>query len=136
MRRWATITMSATGTVATIGSRQDLAPWHLVLPPEQRNRDRYGLSLGAEGERQGKQKFVPAVQEGQDRGRHHARESDRQEDFVERLQTARAIDERSFLDFWRKLTEKSGQQPDAERRGERQVRQHEPRIRIDEMNFT
>ena len=56
----------------------------------------------------------------------------RQHDVDERAQTRRAVEHGGLLEVGRKLPEKSGEQPDRERRRERHIGEHEPRASVEQ----
>ena len=133
IRRWNASTSSATGAVATIGRREDLAPRHLILSTQQRDRDRHGLPLRPEREREREEEFVPAVHEGEDRGGRESRAAPAARLPHGRFEAARPIHHRRLLELGRQLAEDPDQQPDGERHGEGEVRKNEPGIGVDEV---
>src|SRR6266545_1022273 len=84
---------------------ENLAPGHLVLPAEKRDRYRHRLPLGSQRKRESKQELVPAVDERENRGCRQARHSQRQQYLREALPSRCTVDVRCLLEISRDLTD-------------------------------
>src|SRR6266404_3226455 len=96
------------------------------------DRDRHRLVLGRLQEGQRVDELVPAQRKAEDEGRYQAGDRQRQHDLDQDLPTARAVDQRTFLQFERDGLEVAHQQPGRERDQDGRIGQDQRQRRVEQ----
>src|SRR5262245_13602713 len=116
-------------------SGQNLSPRHQILTAKQRDSDGDRVPLGTERERERKEKLVPAIEKRQDRRRRQSRCRQWQDNLAHRSKTARPVDQRRLFQVQRQLPEESGQEPDCQWHRKGQIREHQPLVGVQQVQF-